>query len=481
MSDNEFNFINNKEYDFNQINNPFENLKLADKVSYKNKLKELNLTLTMNQLPELNDFFDTSFKAVMRNLKTIQIILEDRLKLMEQKNELNQKISKIEGEQLNNNDKADILNNKVKELNSKIEFFKNKLSMQEKKSDKEIDKISKEKEEVQKAYTKISLKENQYKHEIKKLENSVEELKTKLKKYMNDNKEIRISDNNNEKIIVNNNSIIFDNFLKNSPSIIFNHVNYSRDFYSLLYKCYEEKIKNLVNENKELRDCFRFLKEEIIQYVDFKQILLFKLAQDKLDPETSPFKDCANIINKDIFNLDFEAGKNEVLQYFNEIIENFRSAVVYDIYKVNPKEELDFEEVKSQIKNNKYTINNIPYYNRIKETVENLNLDKLEEIVKQLKSTSKIEKKKLSIDNQVDPADVPIVENDVANQLDELFQDITVSCHNLDENFKVVEDDLVQDIRSYGEMDYYKDDENLEKEIEMKINRVSNSGYYSSQ
>lgn len=425
-----------------------------ERATYRSKLREVNMNLNLIQFPDLPDLvIDNSNTSLIKTIKIISQVLDDRQKNIEQKTELVQRVAKLEGEQILHSDKVEALNQKIKELNGKVDFFKNKLTLQEKKMEKEIDKITKDKEEVQKAFIKVSMKESQYKHEIKKLEGQFEEIKTKLKKYMNDNKEIKITDNKNERILINNNTIIFDNFLKNSPSIILNQVNYSKDFYNLIHKSFNEKSKLLIQENKELRDCFKFLKDELNQYIELKKAILYECCSDNFSKDASVLKNVSNLINKDIFNLDFNSSKNEILQLFNEVIDNFRFLLIYEFYKINPETEFDFEQVKSIVRNNKYDIEKIPYYKAIENTVEKLNLERLEELKKDVEEKLRKDKRKASVDSEIEVniPDINIPESEVMDRLEDLDNDLDVNLNNMENLFKDAEDDILEEIKALND------------------------------
>lgn len=454
VSDNELNFIQNQEFNSKQLlKSAFDQLEITEKINYKNKLKEINLTLTMCLFPEIQDLFDLNYKSIMQNLKIISQVLEDRHRLIEQKNEVAHKISKLEGDQMNINDKTENLNQKNKELSSKLEYYKNKISLNDKKYEKEIEKISKEKDEAQKNSMKISLKENQYKHEIKKLESIIEELKAKVKRYMADNKEIKISDIKNERILINNNTIILDNFLKNSPSIIFNQVNYSKDFYNLIYRSYNDKLKTIIQENKDLKECFNFLIKEISQYTEFKKEIMMKLTKEKIEGGGDLFGNFNNIINPDVFNLDFDSAKNEILMFFNVFINSFRFFLIYDLYQVNPETEFNFKEAFNLFQDKKYNTESLPYYKQIKNTIQKLNLDKLEDVKKEVEKVIKNDKRtKKSLDLDLNIPDIHVQENDIANNLDELELELGSNLNNLEEQFKILEDNIFIEIKKASDI-----------------------------
>jgi hypothetical protein len=88
-------------------------------------------------------------------------------------------------------------------------------------------------------------------------------------------------------------------------------------------------------------------------------------------------KDCSGLINADVFNLDFNTSKNEILQLFNELLDNFRFLLIYDFYKIEPEKEFNYDKIKKTYQNKKYSLDNIPYFKAIQSSVEILNLDKL--------------------------------------------------------------------------------------------------------
>lgn len=524
-----------------------------ERASYKSKLRDINISLNLMQIPELPDLTcNPTIASYIINNKIIAIILEDRQKQIDLRNEIMQKHTKIENNNYSLGDKTDILNTKIKDLSLKVEYFKNQLSIKQEKCDKDLEKLQKEKEDILKSLNKVVMKESHYKHEIKKLEMTLEEIKNNFKKKLEKNYFYNNKDNlqsynansnttnydnyKNEKILIlknnvnlsNNNSnntnsllsntIVFDNFLKNSPSIILNQVNYSKDFYSLIFNSFNNKYKFLKNENKELKSCLKFLKDQIVEYIDLKKAVMYEYTKDilfKLDVNSKNnstgknafyLKDLNQIINKDIFNLDFKTSKNEIFELFNEVIDNFRFILLYEFYNIDPKSEFEFDKVKANIlKNNKFDICNIPYFNNIKESIDKLNFDKLiktkvqlentikdsyyyklisnsnldnknnEDLTKEKKNNSdylnnvnkkiEIEDKehehehehKHDNDNDIININIPDVilpDDNVYNMLEDIEQDLDENMNHIEGAFKNLEEKIMEEIKEINNIDF---------------------------
>lgn len=420
-----------------------------EKASIKQKIKELNISfqlLNFNELPDLS--CDLSNISIQKTLKIFFNLLEDRQKQIDQKSEIQKRVLKQEAEQEANLNKVEGLNLKIKDLTLKIDFFKNKISLLEKSHSKEIERLTKEKDESLKTVQKISLKESQYKHEIKRLDSQIEDLKSKLKKYMNDNKEIRIVDNKNEKIIVNDggNTIIFDNFLKNSTSTIQNQINSSRDFYSLIFKSYNDKVKILAIENNDLRECIKNIRKEINQYIDFKKEILFRFCRDSIEKENILTKSCSEIINPDIFNLDYKNSKININNHFNEIIDNFRFLLIYDFYKIDPDKEFYFDEIKRTFKNNKFSLENIPYYANISSIMNQLKIDKIIELKNKVQKIINFDEKYKENDEEYvikNNENIKKADNSLQERIEKIEENVENDIEDVNNAFQEVEYDVI--------------------------------------
>lgn len=421
-------------------------LSLSERNNYLAKINKINSVLKINGFKEVGDLFDLSFCNIMSTLNLINSLIEERQNSFDLKKELSFKITRIESEYQINIDKINNLNNKIADLLNTIDVLKNKLNLNEKKYSVEFDKYTKEKETLNIMCNKSLMKEKQYKHEIKKLESINDDLKIKLKKFMNDNKEIRIVDNKNEKIMINGEFIVFDNFLKNSPDNILNHSSQSRDFYDVIYRSYNEKIKSLILENQELKDCIKFLRNIIEEYNELKKSILFQFSKESLyNFENS------NCFSNDIFNLDINVSKSEIMNNFNTLINIFRYMLIYDIYKVDPCLEMDFDSFRKQIKNQKFNLEHIPYFQKIQNIIQNLHLERLNQIKNVIHQTNEAKEK---IKNQsiekINDGELPFMKQDfIPEKMEQLEQEINYNISGIEENFKFLEDELIEEIQKY--------------------------------
>jgi uncharacterized coiled-coil DUF342 family protein len=368
------------EYISPNIRDSFDNQEITNNnnqlmYGLKNKIKELNQTLSLNGYNEIGDLFDHSFISLNKTIGVLQTLLDDRQKLTETRADLMHRSSKQEHDTISLHEKIEGLNAKITDLNNRNNNFKNKLTNNEKKYFEDIEKIRLEKEEANKNVTKISMKENQYKHEIKKLEKEIDELKTKLRKLMaggRDNSPVRSGnfrtiDNTSftNLSIINKDGFntLDNNSIKNSP-IALNNINHMRDFYKLLFEAFNEKTKTILNENKELKDCYSLIYKEISQYIEFKKLIIQKVTKDTVS-------DISNeLFNDKIFRLDFNDNKEMVLNNFNDLINIFRFVLIYDFLKIDPSNEFNLDNAKKMINNKKYNFDDIPYYKDVKSIIE---------------------------------------------------------------------------------------------------------------
>ena len=367
-----------------------------ERTPYRIKLKELNLLLTMNGFSEIGDLFDTSLFSVNKTITVVRQICEDRKKLIEQKTELLQKISKTENEYNNIFKTNEIQKDKIKEITNINSFMKNKMFKEEKNYKENLDKLKNEKDELNRTISKLNQKETKWKHEIKKRELELADIKNKLRKYMNDKDIISntINSNNNVNMKINQTLsninyaipskevlISFENLIKNSNSVLMN-VNHLKEFYNLLFQAFNEKINYILNENNDLRECYKIILREINKYMDFKKLLLQKLSKDTLNNSIKKNNNL-NIANEELLQLDFNDSREQVLNNFNEILNTFRFILIYDQLKVDPNKEFNYDEMTKTITNNKYDLKNLPYYKEIADLMDNFDVNAL----KTLKST----------------------------------------------------------------------------------------------
>jgi hypothetical protein len=366
----------------------------VERTPYRVKLKELNLLLTMNGFSEIGDLFDNSLFSVNKTLSVLKALLDDRKKLIEAKTDLLQKISKTENEYTNMFKTNEIQKDKITELTNLNSFLKNKIFKEEKSFREDIEKLKLEKEELNKTISKISTKETKWKHEIKKKDIELSDLKNKLRKYMNDKDMIANSMNSNNNVNMKINQtltninyatpskevlISFENLIKNSNSVLMN-VNHLKEFYNLLFQAFNEKINYILNENNDLRECYKIILREINKYMDFKKLLLQKLSKD-ITKDRKKADD--SLVNEGLLQLDFNDSREQILNNFNEILNTFRYILIYDQLKVDPNKEFNYDEMTKMITNTKYDLKSLPYYKEISDLMENFDVNAL----KTLKST----------------------------------------------------------------------------------------------
>jgi len=386
------------------MNNNFNNYLFGDneldqqdpKLNYKKRFKEVNLILSINGFQELGDIFDPSLFSIGQTLKTINSVVEDRQKLLESKSHLILKINSLENENLLSNDKLSLLNQRITELTKSNNALKQKCETKDKKQQEDYDKLKNEREELSKVVKHLGLKETQFKHEIKKLDKNNEELAARLKKLLQD-KTLHCNckkpkndggvsptrshalSSNNVVQVSNTGGIQFTNPLKNS-NLDITTLNRSKEFYNLIYYAFSEKMKQVIQENADYKDSLKILQREIIQYIDFKKVLLSKFCKHSYEEMAKSIKafnySSPIVLNEKIYELDLNDSKENISNNFNQIMNTFRNLLVYDILQVEDNKEFSYEETKSLLINNKHEFKNIPYYEDIRKIIEKSDIEK---------------------------------------------------------------------------------------------------------
>ena len=428
-----------------------------ERTPYRVKLKELNLLLTMSGFSEIGDLFDNSLFSVNKTLTVLKSLLDDRKKLIEAKTDLLQKISKTENEYTNIFKTNEIQKDKITELTNLNNFLKNKIFKEEKSFREDIEKLKLEKEELNKTISKLSQKETKWKHEIKKKDIELNDLKNKLRKYMNDKDMIVNSMNSNNNVNMKINQtltninyatpskevlISFENLIKNSNSVLMN-VNHLKEFYNLLFQAFNEKINYILNENNDLRECYKIILREINKYMDFKKLLLQKLSKDIIKDRK---KTDNTIVNEGLLQLDFNDSREQILTNFNEILNTFRYILIYDQLKVDPNKEFNYDEMTKMITNTKYDLKSLPYYKEIVDLMENFDVNALKTLKGTLDSlniqTQDLSKNDILINK--DNLDINNMGNDIKSveTLEEINKEFSETLNFLDAKILLMKDKI---------------------------------------
>jgi DNA repair exonuclease SbcCD ATPase subunit len=344
--------------------------------------------------------------------------------------------------------------------------MKNKIFKEEKSFKEDIDKLKSEKEDLVRQLSKTQTKETKWKYEIKKKEIELNDIKNKLRKYMNDKDIISNSmstngTNVNMKINQTLNNInyatpskevliSFENLIKNSNTVLMN-VNHLKEFYNLLFQAFNEKINYITNENNDLRECYKIILREINKYMDFKKLLLQKLSKDALtNNKINKNENVNNKVNEGLLNMDFNESREQILNNFNEILNSFRYVLIYDLLKVDPNKEFNYDEMTKQITNTKYDLKSLPYYKEIADLMENFDVNALKTLKNTLDNldmeTQELEKKNEEINYDVDVGDINteelINDNKSLQILQDINKDFSDTLNFLDEKISVMKEKM---------------------------------------
>ena len=244
--------------------------------------------------------------------------------------------------------------------------------------------------------------------------------------------------------------ISFENLIKNSNTVLLN-VNHLKEFYNLLFQAFNEKINYITNENNDLRECYKIILREINKYMDFKKLLLQKLSKDALNSnKINKNENINNKINEGLLNMDFNESREQVLNNFNEILNSFRYILIYDLLKVDPSKEFNYDEMTKQITNTKYDLKNLPYYKEIADLMENFDVNALKTLKNTLDNldmeTQELEKKNGEINNEMDLGDINtdelINDNKSLQILEDINKDFSDTLNFLDEKINGMKDKM---------------------------------------
>ena len=241
--------------------------------------------------------------------------------------------------------------------------------------------------------------------------------------------------------------ISFENLIKNSNTVLMN-VNHLKEFYNLLFQAFNEKITYITNENNDLRECYKIILREINKYMDFKKLLLQKLSKDAINNTKNKSDNMNNKINEGLLNMDFNESREQVLNNFNEILNSFRFILIYDLLKVDPNKEFNYDEMTKQITNTKYDLKSLPYYKEIADLMENFDVNALKTLKSTLDNldlqTQELEKANAEVvldENEINTDDL-INDNRSLQVLQDINKDFSDTLNFLDEKISVMRDKM---------------------------------------
>jgi hypothetical protein len=434
----------------------------ANTFGLRNRVKDINTTLTMIGFQQIGDLFEPNYININKTLGIVEALLQDRQRQLEARSELMQKIGKQDHEIKVLHDKLEAGENKINDLTNRNNFFKNKLAGNDKKFAEDLEKLKADKDEALKSVNKMVTKENQYKHEIKKLEKEIEDMRTKLKKYMSnrdtsplrsgtkvdrgDRGDTNTSALNMSTIPTNNGFNTLEGSVKNSL-VSLNNINHMRDFYKLLFEAFNEKTKTILSENDELKECLSVVFKELNQYIELKKIIIQKITTDSV-------KDINNeLFNDKIFKLSIHDSKETILNSFNDLVNIFRFVLVYDFLKIDPSKEFTYDDIKKEIVNTKYKPDDIPYYKDVKTIIDGFNLEAVNMLrglvsPKEVGGTSRLSSYRHHGETGRTNRDYTlrntnnVSTTNVAGTLDELNKDLQESIHMFKNKIDKIENEL---------------------------------------
>jgi hypothetical protein len=221
------------------------------------------------------------------------------------------------------------------------------------------------------------------------------------------------------------------------------NVNHLKEFYNLLFQAFNEKINYILNENNDLRECYKIILREINKYMDFKKLLLQKLSKDIIKDRK---KTDNTIVNEGLLQLDFNDSREQILNNFNEILNTFRYILIYDQLKVDPNKEFNYDEMTKMITNTKYDLKSLPYYKEIVDLMENFDVNALKTLKGTLDSlniqTQDLSKNDILINK--DNIDINNMGNDIKSveTLEEINKEFSETLNFLDAKILLMKDKI---------------------------------------
>ena len=185
--------------------------------------------------------------------------------------------------------------------------------------------------------------------------------------------------------------------------------------------------------------------------MDFKKLLLQKLSKDALNSnKTNKSDNINNKINEGLLNMDFNESREQILNNFNEILNSFRFVLIYDLLKVDPNKEFNYDEMTKQITNTKYDLKSLPYYKEIADLMENFDVNALKTLKSTLDNldmeTQELEKKNSEINYDLDVGDINtdelINDNKSLQILQDINKDFSDTLNFLDEKINMMKDKM---------------------------------------
>ena len=185
--------------------------------------------------------------------------------------------------------------------------------------------------------------------------------------------------------------------------------------------------------------------------MDFKKLLLQKLSKDALNNNKMIKNDNSNNkINEGLLNMDFNESREQILNNFNEILNSFRFVLIYDLLKVDPNKEFNYDEMTKQITNTKYDLKSLPYYKEIADLMENFDVNALKTLKSTLDNldmeTQELEKKNSEINYDIDTGDINteelINDNRSLQILQDINKDFSDTLNFLDEKINIMKDKM---------------------------------------
>jgi hypothetical protein len=141
-----------------------------------------------------------------------------------------------------------------------------------------------------------------------------------------------------------------------------------------------------------------------------------------------------------------------ILNGFNDILNEFRFILIYDILKVEPTNEFEFDDLKKIVLNKKYEFEDVPYYKSIKTILESFDFQKLNSVKNliaknSMSTTATSQFKKKSIKKDEVFIDIAINEKKQSEiksleTLEDINKDLLESINLFEERFSKLENEF---------------------------------------
>eukprot|EP01017_Pseudomicrothorax_dubius_P038985 TRINITY_DN5925_c0_g3_i2.p1 TRINITY_DN5925_c0_g3~~TRINITY_DN5925_c0_g3_i2.p1 ORF type:complete len:488 (+),score=172.57 TRINITY_DN5925_c0_g3_i2:100-1563(+) len=281
----------------------------------RNEIRALKNALPAHGFPAIGDLFSTDLSEVEATIACVVAMLHQRQKDIEFRNEVYERIQKLENDRTSLNATLEKLTAQKRTLENESNNLGNKLRLTEKTAREEREKLLTEKEELRKQLAAIQGREGQFICELRKRDNQYKALQDQLKKIP-------------DKGITYKNSIELSNVIEAKGPVLFSG-NSDNEFTYMITKGYEEVHNKLLSENEVLRESLAAVQRELNEIVAARREMYLRRRRiehgdEMVSEEMDSLEGQVLPLRRELFNMPVETVGKEALECLQENIRRFR-------------------------------------------------------------------------------------------------------------------------------------------------------------